>query len=213
MKENVKVINDEIIVKGKVFWSELVEAKAFTQKKAKDTENENEGQQKPEKKNYSLSVLVSPEAEEEVSGAFGDLEHALFEAAQETYSAADKIKAKKGMIVPVKGGFKYHVNRDTGLPTGELLVSFRRAEALGKALVRDENGNNMEVPMLPRGAEVMMRAKARHYLLKTGQAGTSYILLDVKVLDMGAGAAMAVGTTTEEGDKIMGGASENKAPF
>ena len=207
----VTVVDNYIVVKGQVTWSELKEAKAFSMNKPgtnKGKEVEDDKNKKPEKKNFSISLIIPSEDAEKVAGAFNDLGNKIFAEAKKGFSPAEKVNAKY-----VQGGFKYHVDKKTDEVTGEITTSFRRPENSGRPLVRGENGEQLDLGFLPKGTTVLVRAIARPYgpMKSTGQAGVSYTLLDVRVVDSStaedkSGLMAALKTPTDAAtDALMGG--------
>ena len=192
MKENIKVAENEVVLKGEVMFSNLKEAKGYK-----------EGD---EKKLFSITVKVSADNAEEVSGAIDNLEAAVFENAIKTLTPAQKKTAGKALP-------KYKFVADAaGEPTGEIRLELWRPEKFGAPLVRKSGEKDpVDRAYIAKGSTVVVRATVRPYKMG-GTHGTAYTLKDIMILEE-AQRASGERKSSSELDKLMGAVDINDLPF
>ena len=192
MKENIKVAESEVVLKGEVMFSNLKEARGF--------------KESDEKKSFSITVKVSADNAEEVSGAIDNLEAAVFENAIKTLTPAQKKTAGKALP-------KYKFVADAaGEPTGEIRLELKRPEKFGTPLVRKAGEKDpVDRAYIAKGSTVVVRATVRPYKMG-GTHGTAYTLKDIMILEE----AQRTGgerKSSSELDKLMGAVDINDLPF
>lgn len=192
MKENIKVAESEVVLKGEVMFSNLKEARGF--------------KESDEKKSFSITVKVSADNAEEVSGAIDNLEAAVFENAIKDLTPVQKKTAGKALP-------KYKFVADAaGEPTGEIRLELKRPEKFGTPLVRKVGEKDpVDRAYIAKGSTVVVRATVRPYKMG-GTHGTAYTLKDIMILEE-AQRSNGERKSSSELDKLMGAVDINDLPF
>lgn len=192
MKDNIKVVDREVVLRGEVMFSNLKEARGF-----KETD---------EKKSYSITVKVAADAADEVTQAVDSLEAAVYEQSTKDLTAVQK--KTSGKALP-----KYKFVADAaGEPTGEVRLELKRPERFGSPLVRKAGEDKLvDRAFIQKGSTVVVRATVRPYKMGSTH-GTAYTLQDIMILEEAEHQA-APRKSSPELDKLMGAVDINDLPF
>ena len=193
MKENIKVVGRELVVKGEAMFNDLKEAKGF------------EGSEKDKK--FGIKIKISADNAEEVQAALNALEDEVYAEGTANFSKVKKLSTQKA---PPKYKF---VADAAGEPTGEITLNLQRKEALGPITIfKAGTEGAVERSFIRSGSLVLVRVTVRPYT-SADKVGTSYTAHSITILEEVEGRKVQPPKLSPELDKLMGAVDINDLPF